>query len=227
MENKIKIAYVFSFIYGYINSLGFIIMNGLFFTFMSGNSVRLGVHIGELKLETGFRYFSLFLFLIFGAFIGDLIFSYYRKTGLLILLVLELFLFIASVLFSLKQNAWIVFIPLGIAMGIQNIVNLLIGNSLIGRSFISGIVFNLGIAFSRILQKKSEWGIIRIYLNTWLLFILGAILGTIILENTNLCISLILITLVYVYVAVIIFRIWKSDKRFLVKMKKNKGKFVV
>ncbi len=227
MENKIKIAYVFSFIYGYINSLGFIIMNGLFFTFMSGNSVRLGVHIGELKLETGFRYFSLFLFLIFGAFIGDLIFSYYRKTGLLILLVLELFLFIASVLFSLKQNAWIVFIPLGIAMGIQNIVNLLIGNSLIGRSFISGIVFNLGIAFSRILQKKSEWGIIRIYLNTWLLFILGAVLGTIILENTNLCISLILITLVYVYVAVIIFRIWKSDKRFLVKMKKNKGKFVV
>ena len=227
MENKIKIAYVFSFIYGYINSLGFIIMNGLFFTFMSGNSVRLGVHIGELKLESGFRYFSLFLFLIFGAFIGDLIFSYYRKTGLLILLVLELFLFIASVLFSLKQNAWIVFIPLGIAMGIQNIVNLLIGNSLIGRSFISGIVFNLGIAFSRILQKKSEWGIIRIYLNTWLLFILGAVLGTIILENTNLCISLILITLVYVYVAVIIFRIWKSDKRFLVKMKKNKGKFVV
>ena len=227
MENKIKIAYVFSFIYGYINSLGFIIMNGLFFTFMSGNSVRLGVHIGELKLETGFRYFSLFLFLIFGAFIGDLIFSYYRKTGLLILLVLELFLFIASVLFSLKQNAWIVFIPLGIAMGIQNIVNLLIGNSLIGRSFISGIVFNLGIAFSRILQKKSEWGIIRIYLNTWLLFILGAVLGTIILENTNLCISLVLITLVYVYVAVIIFRIWKSDKRFLVKMKKNKGKFVV
>ena len=227
MENKIKIAYVFSFIYGYINSLGFIIMNGLFFTFMSGNSVRLGVHIGELKLETGFRYFSLFLFLIFGAFIGDLIFSYYRKTGLLILLVLELFLFIASVLFSLKQNAWIVFIPLGIAMGIQNIVNLLIGNSLIGRSFISGIVFNLGIAFSRILQKKSEWGIIRIYLNTWLLFILGAVLGTIILENTNLCISLILITLVYVYVAVIIFRIWKSDKRFLVKMKQNKGKFVV
>ena len=227
MENKIKIAYVFSFIYGYINSLGFIIMNGLFFTFMSGNSVRLGVHIGELKLETGFRYFSLFLFLIFGAFIGDLIFSYYRKTGLLILLVLELFLFIASVLFSLKQNAWIVFIPLGIAMGIQNIVNLLIGNSLIGRSFISGIVFNLGIAFSRILQKKSEWGIIRIYLNTWLLFILGAVLGTIILENTNLCISLVLITLVYVYVAVIIFRIWKSDKRFLVRMKKNKSKFVV
>ena len=227
MENKIKIAYVFSFIYGYINSLGFIIMNGLFFTFMSGNSVRLGVHIGELKLETGFRYFSLFFFLIFGAFIGDLIFSYYRKTGLLILLVLELFLFIASVLFSLKQNAWIVFIPLGIAMGIQNIVNLLVGNSLIGRSFISGIVFNLGIAFSRILQKKSEWGIIRIYLNTWLLFILGAVLGTIILENTNLCISLILITAVYTYVAVIIFRIWKSDKRFLVKMKKNKGKCVV
>ena len=96
MENKIKIAYIFSFIYGYINSLGFIIMNGLFFTFMSGNSVRLGVNIGELNLGTGFRYFSLFLFLIFGAFIGDIIFSYYRKTGMFILLVLELFLFMTA-----------------------------------------------------------------------------------------------------------------------------------
>ncbi len=227
MENKIKIAYIFSFIYGYINSLGFIIMNGLFFTFMSGNSVRLGVNIGELNLGTGFRYFSLFLFLIFGAFIGDIIFSYYRKTGMFLLLVLELFLFMTAVVFSLRHNAWVVFIPLGIAMGIQNIVNLLIGNSLIGRSFISGIVFNLGIAFSRILQKKSEWGIIRIYLNTWLLFILGAVLGTIILENSNLCISLILITIVYAYAALMIFRVWKSDKRFLVRMKKNKSKFVV
>ena len=227
MRDKIKIAYIFSFIFGYINSLSFIMMDGLFFTFMSGNSVRFGVNIGKLNLGIGFKYFVVFLFLIFGAFIGDMIFSYYRRNSVFILLSLELLLFIASVFFSLKYDSWVVFIPLAVAMGIQNITNLLIGNSLIGRSFISGIIFNLGIALSRILQKKSEWRIIRIYFTTLTLFIFGAVSGTVILGISNLLISLIFVTLVYCYVSVMIFLTLRSDKRYFVKLKLKDDRFSI
>lgn len=211
LRNETIIAYIFSFIYGYVNAIGFIVMNGLFFTFMSGNSIRLGVNLGNFDLQSNLRLFIIFTALVLGVFVSDILFSTLKKHSIEILIILELSLFIITLLFSTKHNSWMVFLPLGIAMGVQNMLNLLIGNNLMGKSFITGLIFNFGISLSKLVQGKGSWRLSVKYALTWLIFVIGAVIGTIIIENFNLFISILLITLGFIYVSIYLLRLLKNN----------------
>ena len=211
LRNETIIAYIFSSIYGYVNAIGFIVMNGLFFTFMSGNSIRLGVNLGNFDLQSNLRLFIVFTALILGIFLSDFLFSTLKKRSIEILILLELLLFIVTLLFSLKYNSWIVFLPLGIAMGVQNMLNLLIGNNLMGKSFITGLIFNFGISLSRLVQGKGSWRLSMKYAFTWFIFVIGAIMGTLVIENFNLFISILLITLGFIYVSIYLLMLLKNE----------------
>ena len=228
MEIKISIitAYIFSFIYGYLNAIGFIVMNGLFFTFMSGNSIRLGVNLGKHNLNSNLKLFSIFISLLGGIFIGDMIFSFFRKKAVGILFFLEFFGFLLALVFSLKYSSWVVFLPLGIAMGIQNIINLLLGNNFIGKSFITGLIFNLGTNLSRIMQGKGNWKVIQVYLFTWFSFIAGAVAGTLMIREFNLSASILFITVIFAHTGLYI-KILLKNKKELVKRNKRKKQYQI
>lgn len=194
MNYNIFIAFIFSFIYGYVNALGFVAMNGMFFTFMSGNSVKLGVDIGRIETGITSKFFIIFLCIITGVFLGDIVFSMVKKNSLLIMIGMELALFFATLILSLLYDSWMILLPLVIAIGIQNIINMTIGNSLIGKSFITGMICNLGISLSKAVQKKEQWKQPVIYLSTWFIFVIGASTGTVIFNRTNLFISILFVT---------------------------------
>lgn len=192
---NIFIGFMFSFIYGYVNALGFVVMKGMFLTFMSGNSVKLGVDLGKMEIVITYKFFILFVCIVTGVFLGDFILSVIKKNSLIIIIGMELILFLISLILSSMYDTWEMLLPLVIAIGIQNIINMTIGNSLIGKSFITGMICNLGISLSKAVQKKGTWKQPFIYISAWMMFILGASIGTLIISKNNLFISILLITL--------------------------------
>ena len=49
------------------------------------------------------------------------------------------------------------------------------------------------------------------YAFTWFIFVIGAIMGTLVIENFNLFISILLITLGFIYVSIYLLMLLKND----------------
>src|SRR5262245_54986741 len=72
-SRNIVLACALSALAGYVDGIGYLHLGGLFVSFMSGNSTRLGVSLAEGHLEAAAAAFSLIALFVLGAACGSLI----------------------------------------------------------------------------------------------------------------------------------------------------------
>src|SRR4051794_37428077 len=93
---NIALACALSALAGYVDGIGFLHLGGLFVSFMSGNSTRMGVSLAEADWLKAAEAFGLIALFVTGAAVGSLIVLGRRAGGQVGLLLVETALLAAA-----------------------------------------------------------------------------------------------------------------------------------
>src|ERR1700752_2886129 len=72
-RRNLALACALSALAGYVDGIGYLHLGGLFVSFMSGNSTRLGVTLANGHFQSAAQAFGLIVLFVFGAACGSLI----------------------------------------------------------------------------------------------------------------------------------------------------------
>src|SRR5258708_21619651 len=134
---NILLACALSALAGYVDGIGFLHLGGLFVSFMSGNSTRMGVFLAEKDWPNALAAFGLIALFVTGAAAGSLmVLSAGAKRQALVLLVEALLLAAAAPAHAFGlENAAVAAIVL--AMGLENAVFRIDGGSGLGGTYVT------------------------------------------------------------------------------------------
>ena len=107
------------------------------------------------------------------------------------------------------------YLPLTIAMGLQNTMHIRVDDKIIGRTFFSGVLHSLGTDISQAMQKNKPWSAPLLDLLIWAVAVSGAFLAGILQPNipTQTLLGLVLIILLLVIVIIIMLNKKQPDFR--------------
>lgn len=164
---------------GFVDALGFLSLGGVFVSFMSGNSTRLGVGVvAGNPLPLSLLPLGIIVVFVTGVMIGKFIRHYCpRHASLCVLCFMSAALFIAALIHSIGMDG--LAIPLMVlSMGSANNVFVRGGEVAIGVTYMTGTLVKLGqrLAGAFLNENDNIW---LPYLLLWLGLIIGAALGAI------------------------------------------------
>lgn len=173
---NIALACLLSSLAGFVDAIGFIHLGGLFVSFMSGNSTRLGVSLQEGHWREALETVGLIALFVAGAGAGNLIVlgrASYRKTWVLLA---EGLLLIGAALshgfgFSALSISLIVF-----AMGLENAVFFTGGAGGLGLTYITGALVRVGQLMALALRGGKRWEWLPSFFQ-WASLVIGSVLG--------------------------------------------------
>ena len=156
-RRNIVLACTLSALAGYIDGIGFIHLGGLFVSFMSGNSTRLGVSLAEAGWQSAGIAFGLIALFVAGAAAGSLIVlgrGAYRQAS--VLSAEAALLALAALCYQLgRSNSAIVLIVL--AMGLENAVFQIEGGAGLGLTYVTGALVKVGQLVAAALTGGRRW----------------------------------------------------------------------
>ena len=164
---------------GFIDSLGFMSLGGVFTSFMSGNSTRFAVGLND-HANWGVALIPLVVIIIFvaGVMLGRIIRHYRpRKPSTAIMIFMSLALLIAEIVQEWDIIGAAIFFMV-IAMGAANNIFIKNGEVSIPVTYVTGTLVRLGqrMAGSMLGEENSTW---LPYLLLWSGLLMGAFLGAI------------------------------------------------
>jgi uncharacterized membrane protein YoaK (UPF0700 family) len=174
---NIALACALSALAGYVDGIGFLHLGGLFVSFMSGNSTRMGVSLAEAL--------GLVVLFVIGAAAGSLIVLGRGANRQPWLLLAEASLLAAAALcyaFGLP-NAAIAAIVL--AMGLENAVFQIHGGAGLGLTYVTGALVKVGQLFATALSGGPRWGWAPNLL-LWAALVMGSLCGALAYHWINL-----------------------------------------
>lgn len=195
-KRKFFMAMMFTFISGYIDILGLVSIGGMFLSFMSGNTTRIGYFIANGNFSFAIPYLIIIFAFVFGSFIGGILKELIKKEILLIVLISDILLIILSMILYLNGLDWLTYVPLTIAMGLQNIAQVRINKIVIGKTFASGTLHALGMSLAKLLFKKEQPSTPLIYFTSWAAAFLGALIGALLFYRIGLELSLVVMLVI-------------------------------
>ena len=135
-RRKIILALFLSGLSGFIDILGLFSIGGMFLSFMSGNSTRFAFYLADGHFKQAFPYLLIISGFVFGAFLGDQLKSHFPNYKLISILSVETLLILSSyvMLHFTFPGEW-THLPLTIAMGLQNAIQIEVGDKIIGFDF--------------------------------------------------------------------------------------------
>jgi uncharacterized membrane protein YoaK (UPF0700 family) len=157
-RRNVALACVLSALAGYVDGVGFLHLGGLFVSFMSGNSTRMGVSIAQGHWQNAAEALSLIGLFVVGAGAGSLIVlgrGAYRQSGVL---AVEAMLLAAAALaygFGLPNVAITAMV---LAMGLENAVFQTEVGAGIGLTYITGALVKVGQLAAVALTGGARWG---------------------------------------------------------------------
>jgi uncharacterized membrane protein YoaK (UPF0700 family) len=170
------LACALSALAGYVDGIGFIHLGGLFVSFMSGNSTRLGVSLAEGHWANAAEAMGLIALFVTGAACGSLIVlghGAHRQPWLL--LVEAVLLAIAALCYALSlPNAAVAAMVL--AMGLENAVFQIDGGAGLGLTYITGALVKAGQLLAAALTGGARWAWLPNLL-LWAALVIGAVCG--------------------------------------------------
>ena len=156
-RRNIVLACTLSALAGYIDGIGFIHLGGLFVSFMSGNSTRLGVSFAKANWQSAGIAFGLIALFVAGAAAGSLIVlgrGAYRQAR--VLSAEAALLALAALCYQLgRSNSAIVLIVL--AMGLENAVFQIEGGAGLGLTYVTGALVKVGQLVAAALTGGRRW----------------------------------------------------------------------
>jgi uncharacterized membrane protein YoaK (UPF0700 family) len=156
-SRNIALACALSAIAGYVDGIGFLHLGGLFVSFMSGNSTRMGVSLAQGQWLSAVEALGLIVLFVIGAAAGSLIVlgrGAHRQPWLL--LAEALLLAAAALAYALGlPNVAVGAIVL--AMGLENAVFQIDGGAGLGLTYVTGALVKAGQLIAMALTGGARW----------------------------------------------------------------------
>ncbi|MBS9477218.1 YoaK family protein [Ancylobacter radicis] len=176
---------------GFVDAVGYAHLGGLFLSFMSGNSTRLGIQFASGHWELAGLTATIVASFTAGAFLGTRLADAAGDWKLVAILAVEVALFAAAALLTGAGAGAPALIPVAVAMGMQNSVHQLIAGADIGKSFVTGALFGVGQSLARLSSGRSRPSEALAYAGSWACFVGGAGIGALTLGALGLSLALV------------------------------------
>jgi uncharacterized membrane protein YoaK (UPF0700 family) len=164
---------------GAIDAVSFVRLGAVYASFMSGNTVQIGIHTGGGDFAALGVFGVLVGLFMLGGFVGSLILNTTGSWHLALLLLLESAALAGAVWLDLHHgNALATTAPLSFAMGAQNNLVTLIRGANPATTFVTGTAFRFADAVAQRVLGRDPWGAWKLHLLVWASFAAGAALGT-------------------------------------------------
>src|SRR5882724_11545251 len=173
---NIALACALSALAGYVDGIGFLHLGGLFVSFMSGNSTRMGVSLADGQWLSALEALGLIVLFVAGAAVGSLIVLGRSANRLALLLLTEALLLVAAALaHHLGQQALAV-AAIVLAMGLENAVFQIDGGGGLGLTYVTGALVKVGQLLAAAMTGGPRWGWLPNLL-LWVALVAGAVAG--------------------------------------------------
>ena len=156
-RRNILLACALSALAGYVDAIGFLHLGGLFVSFMSGNSTRMGVSLAEQQWSSAIESFGLIVLFVMGAAAGSLIVlgrGVNRQPW--VLLVEALLLGGAALAYAFDQST-VAVAAIVLAMGLENAVFQIDGGAGLGLTYVTGALVKVGQLAAVALTGGPRW----------------------------------------------------------------------
>lgn len=171
---------------GFVDAVGYAHLGGLFLSFMSGNSTRLGIQLAEGHWQMAFLAAAVIASFVVGAFLGTLVTDATGEWKLVAVLGGEVLFFAGAVALVVADGGRLSLLPVALAMGMQNSVHQVIAGADIGKSFVTGALFSCGQALARWARGRGRAVEALAYAGSWATFVAGAGIGALLLAAAGL-----------------------------------------
>ena len=156
-HRNIALACTLSALAGYVDGIGFIHLGGLFVSFMSGNSTRLGVSLAQGHWSNAAEAIGLILLFVTGAACGSLIvLGRGARRQPWVLLAEASLLALAALCHELGLSSAAV-VAMVLAMGLENAVFQIDGGGGLGLTYITGALVKAGQLMAAALTGGERW----------------------------------------------------------------------
>ena len=175
-RRNIALACALSALAGYVDSIGFLQLGGLFVSFMSGNSTRMGVSLAQGQWHSAAEALELIALFVIGAAAGSLIVlgrGAYRQSLMLLAEALLLALAALAYAFGLPQVAIAAIV---LAMGLENAVFQIHGGAGLGLTYVTGALVKVGQLMAKAVTGGPRWAWAPNLL-LWAALVAGSVLG--------------------------------------------------
>ena len=184
-HRNIALACALSALAGYVDAIGFLHLGGLFVSFMSGNSTRLGVSLADGQWETAAGAFGLIVLFVAGAAGGSLLVlgrGLHRQPW--VLFAEALLLAIAALAYALRQPT-VAIAAIVLAMGLENAVFQIHGGAGLGLTYVTGALVKVGQLLADALMGGPRLGFLPNLL-LWAALVFGSLCGALAYHWMNL-----------------------------------------
>jgi len=184
-HRNIALACALSALAGYVDAIGFLHLGGLFVSFMSGNSTRLGVSLADGQWETAAGAFGLIVLFVVGAAGGSLLVlgrGLHRQPW--VLFAEALLLAIAALAYALRQPT-VAIAAIVLAMGLENAVFQIHGGAGLGLTYVTGALVKVGQLLADALMGGPRLGFLPNLL-LWAALVFGSLCGALAYHWMNL-----------------------------------------
>jgi uncharacterized membrane protein YoaK (UPF0700 family) len=143
-RRNILLACVLSALAGYVDGLGFLYLGGLFVSFMSGNSTRMGVDLARGHLDAAAEALGLIALFVAGAACGSLIVRIRSRYCQCWVLLIEGALLAGAAFCYLYGVPMAAIAGIVMAMGLENAVFQIEGGGGLGLTYVTGALVKVG-----------------------------------------------------------------------------------
>ena len=184
-RRNVALACALSALAGYVDGIGFLHLGGLFVSFMSGNSTRMGVSLAEGQWWHAATSLGLIALFVVGAAAGSLIVLGRGANRQPWVLLAEALLLAAAALcyaFGLSSAAVAAMV---LAMGLENAVFQIEGGAGLGLTYVTGALVKVGQLLAAALTGGAHWAWVPNLL-LWAALVMGALCGALAYHWINL-----------------------------------------
>jgi uncharacterized membrane protein YoaK (UPF0700 family) len=184
-RRNLALACALSALAGYVDGIGFLHLGGLFVSFMSGNSTRLGVSLAAADWAGAVQAFVLVALFVAGAAAGSLIVlgrGHYRQA---LVLLAEALLLVAAALAYGFDWPKLAIAAIVLAMGLENAVFQIHGGGGLGVTYVTGALVKVGQLMAIALTGGGRWRWVPNLL-LWAALVLGVVGGSLAYRWINL-----------------------------------------
>jgi uncharacterized membrane protein YoaK (UPF0700 family) len=172
------LAYMLAGTAGFVDAVGFRHLGGIFVSFMSGNTTRLGVDVAMADWRQAATIAGIIFVFVAGATLGALIGQEGRRHRRSAILWTETALLAIAALSGHFGIAVVGTIAMALAMGVENAVFQKNGVADIGLTYVTGALVKVGHRIASALRGGDPWAFMPALL-LWASLCFGAVLGAI------------------------------------------------
>jgi uncharacterized membrane protein YoaK (UPF0700 family) len=184
-RRNVVLACALSALAGYVDGIGFLHLGGLFVSFMSGNSTRLGVSLAQGDWLNAAQALGLIALFVIGAAAGSLIVLGRGINRQPWLLLVEALLLTAAALCYAFGLSNVAVAALVLAMGLENAVFQISGGAGLGLTYVTGALVKVGQLAAAALTGGARWGWTPNLL-LWAALVAGSVCGALAYHWINL-----------------------------------------